>query len=132
MGSTNELALAAEINARAEGKKDTAKLIHQIFKISPESDKKIMELLNLDQSKSSIQKYSSNEALALLLHLDLSKDDYLYLRSGMVAKNIPDMHPSYPKLQEAADQAMPDPTAISVTETHAEVKLHALLDRPKA
>ena len=132
MGSTNELALAAEINARAEGKKDTAKLIHKISKISPESAKKIRELLNLDQSKSSIQKYSSNEALALLLHLDLSKDDYLYLRSGMVAKNIPDMHPSYPKLQEAADQAMPDPTAISVTETHAEVKLHALLDRPKA
>lgn len=63
-----------------------------------------------------------------MLHLDLGKHDYLTLRSSLVEKNIPKMFPSYAQVQDAATRSMPSISDIEISETHAAVRLQALLD----
>lgn len=134
MGSTAELAMATEMNARADGNNDAAKLVHKIFNDGPknESVKKILDAIQFHEKQSAHKNFLDDEALALMLHLALGKQDYLYLGSSMVQKNIPNMYPSYPKIQEATTRSMPDLSFIEVTETHAAVNLQALLDHTAA
>lgn len=75
-----------------------------------------------------IENYSSDEALAMMLHLDISKENYKQLRNGAVVRNLPNLYPSYQMVSEAAERCIPDSNCITVTESGAKVKLQALLD----
>ena len=61
--STEELAYAAEMNAREEGKEDAAKLLHEIMLTSPTRPSKMRQALQVQRSSGAIRKTSRQASL---------------------------------------------------------------------
>lgn len=125
--TTNELALATQINAREEGREDIARVIHDIFQDEGKA-KAMRDAYSVVLEMKPGSHFSSNEALALYLNLDISRDEYQALRNALLAKNVPDLLPSYKVMHDALEKCLPDPAAMTITESSATVDLQALLD----
>lgn len=121
--STVELAMAAEMKLRKEGKRDSAAIVKELSAASPARGTriKISRQLRRDNPKT----LSVDEALALMIDANLSTHQYNVTR-GQVNKISPKLFPSYYAIKEAKKNCYP--TNINVTETSAEIPLQSLID----
>ena len=126
LGNAQELSLAAEMNARAEGKTDAAKIMHELMQTSPSRPSKMRAALDAQKCKKDILPFSCDEALSLFLEGDMSNSVYQLMRNAAVSKNAKGLYPPYKRIKEAKDRCIPENLLIS--ETCAEVKLQALID----
>lgn len=79
-------------------------------------------------SKCKAQQFSPEEALAILIDCDLSKDTYIYLRKCALDKGH-DLFPPYHTVQDAKKNCcVTENNSVTVGETRAEVSLQALVD----
>lgn len=118
------LGYAAQMKLREAGKLDAALVVKDVISGSPTKAKKYrssLELLNTEK-----EVLTPDEALSLLVEVDLSRNRYQSLRNCFLSKKDKIL-PPYKKLSQAKKQCYPS-EKIVVTETSAEVSLQALLD----
>ncbi|KAJ4437537.1 hypothetical protein ANN_17682 [Periplaneta americana] len=124
-GSTDELVFVTQVSLKSSGKTDAAKLIESAMS-TPTRATKILTSYK-KTSPESVKKYTSNEALALIIDTKLSKHQYSILRLGAKCRNA-DLYPTYNSVREAKLQCYPDKDCITITEVRAEISLQGLLD----
>lgn len=105
------------------GKSKHAAIIEQLRSMPTETLDGLHK--NLMEEKISLVPYSNDEALALLLDLDLTKQQYEYFRKCITDKNL-NLFPAYKYVLEAKTQCYPDNMEIS--DIGAKIKLQSLLD----
>jgi hypothetical protein len=124
--SAVELLFAAATQFRADGENHMAKLLQMLYD-SPQTAVQVLNAYKNSNACISPTKLSPEKAVSVIIEADLSKAQYLLLRS--VAKNHQaDIFPSYETVLEAKNKAYPSPESVKVTGTSAEVKLQNLLD----
>lgn len=125
-GSTPQLALATEMNLRSEGKVTEAGLVKEILHSTPTRASRMSRAWK-KSNQTGILRYTTTEALALMLDLDLSRQKYQILRTQTKERGT-DLYPSYKRIQEEKKHCYPAALCTVVTESKAEVSLQALLD----
>lgn len=114
---------AASIAARHAGDNDMAVVLKTTIE-SPTRATKIRSKLGIEPS--SLVPYTSREALALVLNLSLTKQQYCKLHIDAKSRNA-DIYPSYNFVREAKKECRPA-DGIDISETSAKVSLQCLLD----
>lgn len=108
---------------RASGSKDAAKVLKSITDGSPSLPTRYLNSINRVEEGV----LSPEEALAMLIDNNLSKKQYNGIRNVALKVNS-QMYPSYNRVLEAKKQCYPsDESDITISETHAEIKLQPLL-----
>lgn len=121
--SLNELAFATKVSLKDSGLKDASKVLKESTMTTPTRASKIRLLyLQSTTSKHVMQKYTSDEALALLVDLKLTKYQYQNLRTQAQNKNA-NIYPTYNSVRDAKIKCYPNLSEISVTETKASIHL---------
>ncbi|KAK3923512.1 Beta-lactamase [Frankliniella fusca] len=124
--SANELAYAAMIKARSEGRKDIAHLLCEIFQNG--KAQQISEAYLNEIKREPVRVFTANEALALMLNMDISRDSYQSLRNGLVKRNHPELLPPYKAVHDASEKCSPSDSAFILTESAVQINIQALLD----
>lgn len=88
--SVEELAYAIQMNFRASGKLDAAKVVQDITEGSPTKDRKYRESLNDNREK----QMTKDKALSLVIENKLSKSMYNNIRADSIQHNCK-LYPSY-------------------------------------
>lgn len=102
--STDELAFATKVSLRDSGLNDASKLVEESTMTTPTRATKIRILYKQSQtSKNELQKYTNDEALALLVDLKLTKYQYQNLRIQAKNKNA-NIYPTYNSVRDAKIQ----------------------------
>ena len=122
--SPSELVTATQISLRASEKRDAADLVGELASASPQRATKLRKSRALIQKQ---QCMSANEALALMIDLNLSNNAYKELRKNAKQYNC-NIYPSLLVLSEAKKLCYPTIDSITVTEVSAEIVLQSLLD----
>lgn len=122
--SCSELAFAAEVAIRKEGKKDSANVIKEL---RTSSSKKGTEIKHLLSEENVMRTYSADEALALYVDCKLTTHSYKLIRKQALKLNH-NLYPSYYSLKEAKMRCCPSEEFIKVTERSAEITVQALLN----
>lgn len=115
---------------RSMGEHDEASIISLLRSMGNEEKKNILQ--NILQKLDPISSCTKEEALSLYIETDLSKTQYIYLRSFLANKNLRAVLPSYKTLSTAKNECYPPPSSITVTNISAEVHLQELLDHTVA
>lgn len=123
--STEEITYAAQVSLNKEGKRRDAFLIKRIASASPEKAKCIKKLFTSSLIKPT--GYTAEEALALMIKLDLTKEKYQIMRNSAKSKSY-NIYPSYNKVREVKVLCYPPKENIHITDMSAEIKLQGLLD----
>lgn len=89
--STHKLIMAGAIGARSEKRNDLARILKEAL-VSPSRPTKMRRVLFTPTEK--VEKYSAEEALALLFDCGLSKYQYMQIRTGAKMKQA-DIYPPY-------------------------------------
>lgn len=119
---TVELTYATSMNLRKEGNVAASSLLVEATTSTPTRAKRILtKWKSPDQEQ---RPYSPEEALALIIKLNLSRDHYLTLRSSAKSHGH-DLYPSYHKVLEAKKKLYPE--GIIIEEKKCEVPLQSLL-----
>lgn len=118
--SPSEIQDAFIRNLRTTGK---LKLANAICKLLCSHDNNDAE--NTFKLKSPLKPYSSEEALALIEDLRLTKYQYKVLRQQAKERNA-DMYPSYHNIMQAKNECYP--SQITITETEARFDMQSLID----
>lgn len=126
MHTDEELVFASIMNLRQSGKAAQSSLIKEATQTSPTRATKILETWK-NKSKFKLERYTADEALALIINSRLSKSSYLQIRKG-AKKRGADIYPSYHNILIAKERCYPQNDDIKVTESSAEISLQALLD----
>lgn len=121
--TTNELAYAAQMSLRTSGQLDAAKVVKDATLTTPTRASRYRKFL---ETKPEVT-LSADAALSYLVDRKMSKNDYQALRSLSIGQHCR-MVPPYSKVAEAKKLCYPPQTAITITESKAEVQLQALLD----
>lgn len=122
--SQEEISMAAEVQLRKEGKRDSAAIVRELCQYSPRRGTTIKKarkcVLNPKQSS-----LSEDQALALMVDANLSTHQYNVIRqqTNKIHHNI---YPAYHKIKAAKQLCYP--SDINITETFAEIKLQSLMD----
>lgn len=122
--SASELAYAAQMQLRKEGKSDAAAVVTNVTVASPTTAKQYRSSLELSNEGREV--LTSDEALSLLIEIDLSRNRYQSLRNALLAKKDKVL-PSYKHLARAKKNCYPA-HKIAVTETSAEIDFASLLE----
>lgn len=93
---------------------------------TPENAANILETIKSGKNKSVI--FTPDKALDLLLSLKVSKWPYITLRESSIREGLPNMYPSYYKVQQAKAACYPSQQGFTITETIAKINLQSLLD----
>ena len=117
------MAAAAGYAAKKTGKRDLAFMLCEMIR-SPSRPSKFRRLVEENQT---ITPYTVEEALALILDLSLSKQQYISVRIGAKARNA-DVYPSYDKVRQFKSICRPSLESLKFTDTCAKIELQALLD----
>lgn len=120
---TDLLVYATQMKLREEGKNDAAVVLKDVASGSPTKGK--MYRKSLESMNQEMDDFTPNEALSLLLELDLSSNRYQRLRNSLLAKKVK-VVPSYKRVVQAKKQCYPA-EKIVVTDVSAEISLQALL-----
>lgn len=120
--SKSTLYAATEMMLRNEGKRDSAFIFK---KFATGSSKKGTHLKNALVRNNKPCGLSPDQALAIFIDTNLSKNQYQILRESVQHIN-PNLYPSYYKLQKAKERCYP--ADITITESSAEINLQSLLD----
>ena len=110
----------------AEGHRTASNFMKEVFDSSPTRPQRVKDAWEASQAgRSSVQTYSPEEALNILVETGLTKAQYQLLREGAEAHNA-HLYPPYNSVRSAKEACYPP--GITCTETSAEVPLQALLD----
>lgn len=123
--ATPELSLAARLRLRSSGKRQASMLLKEATETTPTRAYKIRRAYassSLEQNK-----FSPEQALALMIDLDLSRDSYNLLRQKTKEIGV-NIHPAYTKIREAKEECYPPKEDIILNETSGEVVLQGLVD----
>ncbi|EFN80648.1 hypothetical protein EAI_00083, partial [Harpegnathos saltator] len=127
--SADELAYAAQMQLRSEGKSAEANIVKQVI-VKTDSSTSILDKKVNDASSSqkniNIIPYTPREALAFMLDTDMSKASYHLIRTQAKLRGV-DLYPSYDRVKEAKRECYPSSDFITITDTKSEIKLQALL-----
>lgn len=123
--SKEELSFAAQTSLRMAGQRDAANLVGEITGTSPKRATKIKK--SWQCTKTTISKYTEEEALALYIDGRYSKHSYILMQAGAKKRNA-NIYPSYNKILKAKNDCYPDLESINITETSAEILLQSLVD----
>lgn len=127
IASTSELIHAAKLSVRSEGNDAGAKIIEEALETSPTRAKKIKDALRNSTFSQNPVSLTTEEAVSLLVELNLSKQQYVKLR--LIAKeHNADIFPSYEKLLKAKQECYPEKESFIIGESIGEIKLQNLLD----
>lgn len=122
---TQELLYACQMKLREDGELAAASIVKSLSSDFHVGDIQRNKSLKLATSQSLITPYSPDEALALYLDSQLSRDSYLMLRLGAKEKGA-DIYPTLQKLHEAKRACYPN--AITISDHKSSVELQCLLD----
>lgn len=125
---SDELAYATQMKFRQEGKTDCAAVLKNVALGSPSKAKTCRS--SLESLHKERGEFTPDEALSLLIELELSRNRYQLLRNALLSKNDKVL-PSYKRVNKAKKKCFPSDT-ISVTNTSAEIAVQALLDHTTA
>ncbi|KAE8740613.1 hypothetical protein FOCC_FOCC013871 [Frankliniella occidentalis] len=120
---------AASQKLKKDGDKDSAAVLQMILKDPAATSANILALLK-DASKEenkSPTPLNAEEVVSNILDANLSKSQYLSLRSCCKAHNV-DIFPSYHTVVEAKTGIYPTPSSMIISESSAEIDLQSLLD----
>ncbi|XP_071635291.1 uncharacterized protein [Temnothorax longispinosus] len=120
--STEELSYAAQMNLRAEGKVDAAKILKHVTSSSPSKAKRYRK--NFQYFEEDI--FTPDEALSLFVELKFSRNKYQLLRNACLRKRSK-LFPSYKEILKSKKNCYPK-AEIILTETSAEIQVQPLLD----
>ncbi|KYN10861.1 hypothetical protein ALC57_16988 [Trachymyrmex cornetzi] len=121
--SANELAYATQMSLRSVGQLDASKVMKEATSTSPLRAFKYRKAFHSIREST----LSTEVALSILVEYKLSKSQYQGLRS-VSKENHCQLYPPYKKIVEAKNHCYPLRTAITITESSAEVRVQALLD----
>lgn len=121
--SAEELSFAVESKLRLEGKRSQAEVVKRVVECSPRTLKKLKN----PESPNMIKPYTSEEALALITDLKLTKHQYKQLQRSAKERNA-NIYPAYNNILEVKKECYPISNFLTITETLCEVKLQPLLD----
>lgn len=116
----DELQLAAEMSFQSAGKSDAAKLVQQVT-FSPLRASRIRQAFALKR-KNILNPYSPEEALALIVSLKLTKEQYKGLRKEAKIRCLKTLYPSYDLVKIIKQKCFPKKEEITVTDNLVEVK----------
>lgn len=122
--TVDELASTLKVKFETSGDIDKAKVLCFLMK-NPEESSKLKDFC--EGKRFEVKTYSGKQALALTLNLDLSRSKYEELRHMSNVQGIT-QYPSYYQVKLAKKDCYPSKETITVTDTHASIKLQALLD----
>lgn len=127
--SADELAYAAQMQLRSEGKTAEANLMKKVIFTTGSITSIGGNKINATpiRKKNIITPYTPREALAYMLDTDLSKTSY-YLTRMQAKSRGADLYLSYDKMKEAKRECYPSTDFMIITDTKCEIKLQALLD----
>ena len=109
---------------KESGKVDAAKLLREATTTTPKRASRILK--TWQTSKQEVSSYSVVEALALIINLNLTKEQYQILRTGAQARGH-DLYPSYYQVRISKKNFYPK--NILITEQKCEVPLQDLLEQ---
>lgn len=121
--NSEKLCLAAETSLVKSGNRSAAEVVKLAINSSPKSLKR-MKLAHDTSSSASIKPYNPEEALALIVDLGLTKEDYITMRLGAIERGA-NIYPSYHVIGEAKRKCYP--ANIEINENEAVVPLQDLL-----
>lgn len=124
--STSELSYATRLSLRSSGKRHAAEIVKAATDTTPTRAAKIRKAYKTSLEKTT-SVFTPEEALAMLIDLKLTKNQYILLRKRSRDKGI-DMYPSYEAIKKAKEECYPQKESITITESSAEVRLQDLLD----
>ncbi|KAL4720247.1 hypothetical protein ACJJTC_019235 [Scirpophaga incertulas] len=116
-----ELTFAACVSQSTSGNKVSSKMIKEITS-TPTKAKKFRRIISSEKDHDKM-KYTPQEALSLFVEGNFTRSQWNLLQGGRK-----DIYPCYSLLQKAKKECYPDDESITVTETHFNVELQALLD----
>jgi hypothetical protein len=122
--STAEITYAASMALRKEGDPAAAQLLKEATTTTPTRARRILQKWKTPEEEQSSM--SPEDALSLLISLDLTKAQYEVLRQTAL-KHKHDLYPSYQSVLDAKKAAYPP--GITVSESKVEVPLQELLDQ---
>lgn len=125
--SSQELALATQMSLTYEGKRNVATIIQESVSKSPRSVRKIKTICQQPATEPNCNTYTTEEALALLVDLKLTKHQYVALQKSAKERSA-NIYPPYYRLLNAKSECYPSQEALIITDSLAEVKLQCLLD----
>lgn len=121
---SDELAYAAAIRLKEEGREDVAAVIEYMLK-NPRAAFEINKTL---KKPANTAVFTPEKALGLLLSLKLSKWQYITLRESAIREGAKHIYPSYYRLQQTKLDCYPPKESITVTDASARITLQAILD----
>ena len=113
------------MSLRSAGKTDAAQLLKEAVDTTPTRATRIRKAW---QKRSTVESYTPEEALSLFIETKLTKSQYMKIKTQARLKGA-NIYPNYQKLKAAKEQCYPQKEFIFISESVAEVKLQALLDR---
>lgn len=96
--TSKELAFATEMQVRADGSEDAAKLVNEALQTTPTRATKIRQAWKSHVDTKLERFLTDDEALALFIDGDFSKEQWTLLRKSVKQCNVPQFYPSYKRL----------------------------------
>lgn len=109
---------------RESGKLDAAKLLTEMTTTTPTRASKILKTWKTPEKD--VSSYSVEEAVSLIVSLNLTRDQYEQLRKGAIDHGH-DLYPPYYKVLASKKQFYPED--ITITEEKCEIPLQSLLNK---
>lgn len=125
--TASELAYAARMSLRASGAPQASSVLKDVTTTSPTRASRYQAALKASE-KPPLREISADLALNLIISGKMTKETYKLTRNLTNVNCGTSVYPSYNKILSAKRRCYPDLSAMTVTETRAEVKLQALLD----
>lgn len=117
-----QLFMAAETKLRSTGKRNSAELVKELFKSSPERG----TCVKRSRKAADVSRiFSADQAVAMIIDTDLSVHQYNLLRQHTKPIN-PKLYPCYDIVRAAKQLCYPED--INVTESCAKIHLQSLID----
>ena len=116
-----QLSYAAESSLVKSGRRKTAKVIKLALEASPKSLNKMESVKKTPLQ----QKYSSEEALALIIDTDLTKEHYIKIQRGAKTRGA-NIYPAYNAISEVKKTCYPN--NIKISESEVSIPVQDLLD----
>lgn len=121
---SEKLGYAIQSSLIKSGKRTAAKVVDLAISSTPKRLKK-MKQVHDSSLTFTMELYTPEEALGIMVDLGLTKDDYITLQRGAKRKGA-NIYPSYPSIAEVKKKCYPP--GMFITESEATIPLQNLLD----
>lgn len=126
--SSQELVFASRLSLRSSGKRNASTVIGEVTETTTTRAYKFKKAYKMFTQKSNYNKiFTPEEALAILVDLNLTKQQYTTLRQRLKEKEVY-VFPSYDVIKNVKKECYPPDHSIFVTESSAEIRVQAILN----